>query len=286
MKRPLLFALLLVAPLLHAQSTASLNLGNGSGQPGSLVTLNMNLGGGTNPAGVQWTMTYPAAAVAYETAAVGASAPTKNVTCSGTTGSTTCIVFGLNADTMLNGTVAVLGFRIKAGASPDSVNVQVSNTSATTPEGTGINATGSNGSITVTEPGLSRSVLLSWADTINPPTTTYNAYRAAKTCSTAAAGDFAKINAQPITQKTFTDPSIPPGIFCYQVTAEASGLESDPSNSAEGQVRPAMPSSLTVVVEVAIRVKPDGEVVARMDVKKSEPGGDNAQPHAISSYPD
>lgn len=114
-----------------------------------------------------------------------------------------------------------------------------------------------------------RNVALAWTD--SQAAVTFNVYRAAGACP-AAPAQFAKINAAPVTAKTYTDPDIAPGTYCYHVTANASGLESDPSNNAEAQARPFSPGGLTVVVEVAITVKPSGEVVARMDVKKSEPG--------------
>lgn len=120
-----------------------------------------------------------------------------------------------------------------------------------------------------------RSVVLAWND--NQASVTFNVYRAAAACP-ATPAQFAKINAAPVTAKTYTDQDIAPGTYCYHVTALAGGLESDPSNKAEAQARPFSPGGLTVVVEVSVRVRPDGEVVARMDVKKSEPGEANAAP--------
>jgi hypothetical protein len=121
-------------------------------------------------------------------------------------------------------------------------------------------------------PAQTRSVVLTWTD--NQANVTTNVYRAPAAC-TAPAAQFVKINAAPVTAKTYTDPDIAPGTYCYYVTANAGGLESDPSNKALAEARPFPPGSLSVVVEVAITVRPNGEVVARMDVKKSNPGESN-----------
>jgi len=110
-----------------------------------------------------------------------------------------------------------------------------------------------------------RSVALSWND--SQAGVTYNIYRSPSACPGAT---FGKINAAPVTAKAYTDPDIAPGVYCYYVTAEAAGLESDPSNKAEAQAKPFSPEGLSVVVEVAVTVKPSGEVVARMNVAKEK----------------
>jgi hypothetical protein len=108
-----------------------------------------------------------------------------------------------------------------------------------------------------------RSVALSWNDP--QPGVTYNVYRSADSCP---AETFAKINPAPVTAKTYADADIAPGRYCYYVTAEAAGLESDPSNKAQADAKPFSPDGLSVVVEVVVTVSPDGEVVARMNVSK------------------
>ena len=51
-----------------------LSLGSGSGPPGSTVTLNVSLGGGVSPAGMQWGLNYPSADVTFEGATTGSAA--------------------------------------------------------------------------------------------------------------------------------------------------------------------------------------------------------------------
>jgi hypothetical protein len=112
-----------------------------------------------------------------------------------------------------------------------------------------------------------RNISLSWND--QQSGVTYNVYRSAGSCP---AETFAKINTAPVAVKAYTDADIAPGRYCYYVTAEAAGLESDPSNKAQADAKPFSPDGLTVVVEVAVTVSPDGEVVARMNVSKGTDG--------------
>lgn len=70
-------------------------------------------------------------------------------------------------------------------------------------------------------------VKLTWADTVNPLGTQYNAYRIAGTCAAPVFTAADKINAAPIDPKEYTDANRPPGTYCYAVTAvSATSLES------------------------------------------------------------
>ena len=101
-------------------------------------------------------------------------------------------------------------------------------------------------------PSFAADVLLTWTDTANPAGTQYNVYRAPMACTASPA--FAKITASPIAPKTFTDTAIPIGIYCYRVTAFASGQESAPSVPAGASVPPAAPGGLTISVTVTVTV--------------------------------
>lgn len=81
-----------------------------------------------------------------------------------------------------------------------------------------------------------RTVTLTWEDTRNPTGTTYNVYRASGACSVAP--DFAKVNAAPITAKTYDQTGVVPGKYCYVVRAEYDGMESGDSNQATAQAKP------------------------------------------------
>ena len=92
-----------------------------------------------------------------------------------------------------------------------------------------------------------KNVGLTWADDLNPSSTTYNAYRAPGSCS--GTPGFAKINVSPIALKTYTDPSVPVGVYCYRVTAVYETAESAPSNSAGALIPPESVTGLTVIVQ-------------------------------------
>jgi uncharacterized protein (TIGR03437 family) len=155
MPSPRLYAViasLVFGTILQAQVT--LNLGSGSGAPGNQVTLNMTLGGGANPAGVQWIMAYPVTALEFVSAADGAAAnnASKDTTCTPNLGVVTCIVFGLNANTMANGVVSTLTFRILPGANVPSASIIGSGWAATSALGSPLGASGNNGTITINQP--------------------------------------------------------------------------------------------------------------------------------------
>jgi len=66
---------------------------------------------------------------------------------------------------------------------------------------------------------------LTWGDTTNPAGTTYSVYRATGLCSGSPV--FSKI-ASAVTTKTYSDTSVTPGNYCFQVTATANGMDGLP----------------------------------------------------------
>lgn len=94
----------------------------------------------------------------------------------------------------------------------------------------------------------SHSVTLTWADTLNPPGTTYNIYRQLGPCPatppTTTAG-FTKINPASVTVKTYTDTTVLGGqVYCYIGTSANTTSESGPSNSAGATVPGTFPPSM------------------------------------------
>lgn len=79
------------------------------------------------------------------------------------------------------------------------------------------------------------SVILNWIDSSNPSGTTYNVYRATGLCGGTPA--FSKL-ASAVAVKTFSDSTVIPGNFCYQVTAVVAAVEGAPSNTINPQVQP------------------------------------------------
>lgn len=90
------------------------------------------------------------------------------------------------------------------------------------------------------------SVTLTWADSLNPATvTTYNVKRATGLCTGTPV--FTTI-ATAVTAKTYTDSTVTPGNYCYEVTATVGGVESSPSNTANPAVPAFAPTALSFTV--------------------------------------
>jgi len=119
--RSLGVSLALACGLLHPCSPAlaqvSLSL-SGTGVPGNLA-LSLG-GGGTAPAGLQWTLIYSLSQISSIAATAGPAATTagKTLSCNSTPGLFTCLVNGLNSNAISAGVVA---------------NIQISGANTTTP---------------------------------------------------------------------------------------------------------------------------------------------------------
>lgn len=90
------------------------------------------------------------------------------------------------------------------------------------------------------------TVTLTWTDTANPAGTTYTVKRAPGLCT--GTPTFATL-ASGVAVKTYADPSVAVGNYCYVVTAVSAGTESVPSNSASANVPPFAPVALTFTVK-------------------------------------
>lgn len=107
-----------------------------------------------------------------------------------------------------------------------------------------------------------RTVQLAWQDTVNPTATQYNVYRAPSSC--AGTPTFTKLNASPVATRSYNDSGVAPGTYCYRVTAVLAGLpESAPSSSVDAAVGLAAPSGLTITIQIALTLDPQGNLVAR-----------------------
>lgn len=62
---------------------------------------------GSEPAGLQWTMTYPASVTVKLTEGPTAVAAGKSLTCAPTSGGQICVLAGINSNILANGTVAI-----------------------------------------------------------------------------------------------------------------------------------------------------------------------------------
>ncbi len=131
----------------------SLSLASGSTTPGGSVTVNLALAnsGGSQPAAVQWSMTYSAADISGVTVVDGsaATAASKTVVCNSTSGSAICIVSGLNDNAIASGALASITFNVASSPKDSSVPVQLAGLAASAADGSGVAAAGSGGTIAI-----------------------------------------------------------------------------------------------------------------------------------------
>jgi len=134
--------------------TDILALSSASTSPGGTVSLNLSLTSptGSQPAGVEWTLTYPPSNVVAIATTAGAAANTaeKSMFCAGTPGSYTCLLTGLNPNIIQNGAIAVVNVTIAATAT--STAIGVTNAVSTSTTGAPIPTTATGGTITSLAP--------------------------------------------------------------------------------------------------------------------------------------
>jgi hypothetical protein len=130
-----------------AQSEASLTLSSATALPGSPITLTLSLASpaGSEPAAVQWTLSYSPVNVASinVTAGDAAAAAGKNISCAGQAAAYICIASGMNADTIANGAVAVVSLMMTGSAT--TATIGVSDTLGASPAGEPLAISGTSG---------------------------------------------------------------------------------------------------------------------------------------------
>jgi uncharacterized protein (TIGR03437 family) len=138
---------------IHAQSV-SLTLDSASAGPGGTLSLNLVLNAGsTQPAAGQWTLTYdPASITGFSISnGAGALAASKSLACSNGSGTSTCLVSGLNQNLIAPGTVAVVNVTL-SGAASGTVTIGVTGVVAAAPDGSSVAASGTGGNISLVLP--------------------------------------------------------------------------------------------------------------------------------------
>ena len=110
--------------------------------------LNLTSPSGSEPATVQWTLTYPAGAVASISASPGTAATnaSKTLSCHAASGAYSCLVWGMNSNAISNGTVALVSISLAAGVS--SAAIAISNVAAGSGAGEGISISGTGSTLT------------------------------------------------------------------------------------------------------------------------------------------
>src|SRR5216683_3932417 len=134
-----LFRLPMAAALLAAAGSAfgqdALSLSSGSVVAGQTISLDLSLTvpASSGPAGLQWAYNYPAAVFSGVTVVAGpaAVAAGKSVSCSGGSGSYTCLLFGINSTTVNSGVVATATFTVSPVAAGTS-SIQILNSTGVT----------------------------------------------------------------------------------------------------------------------------------------------------------
>ncbi|MBZ5676601.1 MAG: hypothetical protein LAP61_20375 [Acidobacteriia bacterium] len=131
-----------------------MSVSSGSAAPGSAVALNVSMtASGASPTGLQWKLNYPAdvtsVAVVPSSAATAAG---KSVTCMGSGGSTTCLLYGLTASVIANGPIATATFMVSPTTVSTSIPIGFGSSVAADATGISIPISGSGGTIAVTQP--------------------------------------------------------------------------------------------------------------------------------------
>jgi hypothetical protein len=212
--------MLFASPAMAQQ--AAISLSSGTTVPGGSVVLNVSLAnsGGVQPAAVQWTIGYPLSDVASVSAAAGPglSAPGKSLSCNTSNGSTICVAYGMNSNIIGNGVLATVTFNIATAAPDASANIQVTGVVASDASGTGVPSSGSNGTISISQPPPTWSISGTVSPAASGSGTTVTLSGAASASTTADASG------------NYTFSGLANG--AYTVTPSKSGFTFTPANRA------------------------------------------------------
>jgi len=131
----------------------SLALSSGSANLSGTVSLNLNITStpGNEPAGVEWTLAYPAGDVVPTDVAAGSAliAAGKSISCNGRIGTITCLGVGFNANPIPDGVVAVVTLSLAPATASALLPIFIGNTTAVLGNGAAIPVDGTGGAITV-----------------------------------------------------------------------------------------------------------------------------------------
>ena len=165
------FLFLIFAGFVSGQS-ASLVLSPGSGNPGSVVTLNLSLTAAlTPPSSVQWTMTYSTTDFSSLTVSAGAAATAagKSVSCNNLAGVSTCVISGMNSNTIANGVVATMALTISSSTTHTSSAVLFSTAKGVSSGGSTVSTTATGSTVTITQVSTTVTGISCTPDSVIPP---------------------------------------------------------------------------------------------------------------------
>src|SRR3954451_19794833 len=125
LKVKLVAAVLVSSGLLFAQGTLALSSSSASGGSASLALTLSTAVGGTQPAALQWTLSYTPSDVLSINAVAGSAAVAagKSITCTSATGAYRCVLAGVNSNAIQDGVVAAINITLAPTASRTSVGV-------------------------------------------------------------------------------------------------------------------------------------------------------------------
>ena len=140
-----------------AQGVA-LSLSSGSGSPGQPVVLNLSLNASsTLPDSTEWTLNYSPTDFSSVTLAPAAGSTNKTLSCTNGTGTATCLVWGLNSQTIPNNVLATVTLTVAGSTSDSSSTVQLGNSLSASSSGAAIPTTATGGIVSISQtPVLNR----------------------------------------------------------------------------------------------------------------------------------
>lgn len=154
-RRVLQVALLGLVLCGFGSAQVTLSLAPGSGSPGTNVTLNVSLSAtaGNQPAGVQWSLGYPAGdfSAVNVTAGAAATAAGKSLTCTSGGGASRCVLWGLNSTQMSNGVVASVTLTISPSTLSTTSSVSMTAGQSTLPAATAISTSTAGATVTINQ---------------------------------------------------------------------------------------------------------------------------------------
>src|SRR5579871_734288 len=149
---PVLF--LGVASVGTTYAQVGLTMASGAGAPGSAVVLNLTLADNSAaPASIQWAMSYSTTDFSSMSVVVGAqgTAASKSLTCNNTAGNSSCVLWGLNNNTISSGVIATVTLTISPSTLSTASSVSLLSSTASSAAGSTITSSNSSGVVTINQ---------------------------------------------------------------------------------------------------------------------------------------
>src|SRR6185369_13017220 len=163
-------ALLMLAAQTASGQTA-LSLYSGTATQGGTATLNLSLNAaaGSAPAALEWIFQYATTDFTAITAVAGpaAVAAGKSISCASAAGSYTCVLWGMNTNTIANGVVATVTLNV-SGTAASSSTIQVTLPLAASPAASAVGATATGTTLTIAPANLFSGMSCSPSTVVTP----------------------------------------------------------------------------------------------------------------------